>query len=74
MEEANTTKEFQNIVDCITATDGGLSFIKLKIMIETLEEQYQEGDYQAGQILDIVTRFSRLIDVANEAIQHKNEE
>ena len=64
-------KSFQNILDCFTAADGGVSFIKFQLFIEDMEKQFEEGSYAAGEVLTIMDRFSRMIDIANEKVEMK---
>lgn len=51
------------IMDCIGGADGGLSFINLRGLIEEMDGRDEEG---AEQIIEVVLRFRRLIDVANK--------
>lgn len=55
-----------NILDCFGGADGGISFIKLKIMLTDIEKKHLEGDQCAGEILIVLHRFSNLIDVAKK--------
>lgn len=58
---------FEEITDCFTGTDGGIGFIKLQRLIEDMNRQADTGDESAKQIIDFVTRFARLIKVANKS-------
>lgn len=60
-----TKKALDNILDCFGGADGGASFVRLKWFLEDLDER-QETDPVAEQILEVMFRFSRLIDVANK--------
>lgn len=51
-----------NIVDTFTGADGAIRFTKFKFGIEALESQAAAGDTDAEQIVEVVVRFSRLID------------
>ena len=62
---------FQNILNCFTGADGGISFIKFRLFIEDMEKQFEEGRYAAGEVLKIVDQFSRMIDIANEKVEMK---
>ena len=62
---------FQNILDCFTGADGGVSFFKFQLFIDDMEKQFEEGSYAAGEILKIVDQFSRMIDIANEKVEMK---
>jgi len=58
----NVNEEIENILDCFTGADGGISFI----MFRTLMEQLKDEDTDAARQLEhIVRQFSTLIDVAN---------
>ena len=57
-----TEEALINIMDCVAGADGGMSFINLKMMIEDMDSRDEEG---AEQIIEVVKRFSRLIDIAN---------
>ena len=50
-----------NILDCFGATDGGGSFVRLTSRLRKVEEQANNGDPAAAQIIEVVARFSRLV-------------
>lgn len=55
-------KEMLNLLlDTFGGTDGGISFIKFKCMLETLE---QNTDMASKEILTIVKKFCILIEIA----------
>lgn len=58
--------EMRNILDTFTGADGGVRFVKLKCFVEALEQQASNGDAASKELLQIVNRFSKLIDVAND--------
>ena len=58
-------KEFDNILDTFSGTDGGIRFIKLQCFLKEFENR-SETESSARQILDVMSRFSKLIDVANK--------
>lgn len=62
-----TDRHINNILDCFTGADGGVAFFKLKVLLEDLDAQAAAGDVPAGQLIGIVTAFSRLIDVATKS-------
>ena len=62
---------FQNILNCFTGADGGVSFIKFRLFIEDMEKQFEEGSDEAGKVLTIMDRFSRMIDIANGNVDLK---
>ena len=53
------------ILDTFTGGDGGISFIKFKVLIEHLD---QKDDEAAREIIRIVRRFVRLIETAQKEI------
>lgn len=59
-------KAFQEITDTFSGTDGGVRFVRFRIFLENLERQSLNYDPAADEILDIVKRFDRLIQIANE--------
>lgn len=58
-------EDIDNIMDCFTGADGGLKFARAKFALEAFEAQASEGDSSAKIILEIVRRFSNLLDVLN---------
>ncbi len=58
--------ELNNIMDCFTGADGGVTFFKVKCGLEDLEKQGKKGDIEAREILKTVTRFSQLINVLSK--------
>lgn len=59
-----TKEHLDKIMDTFSGADGGVSFLKFKMLIEGLDTQAQNGDRKADMILDIMRDFSKLIDVA----------
>lgn len=59
-------KDVDNILACFSGEDGGIKFAAFKFGMETLEEQYANGDTAAGEVLQIVTRFSELLDALDK--------
>jgi hypothetical protein len=58
-------KDFGAIVDCISGSDGGVSFVRLQGLIEEMERRANAGDVAADKVLGAVYQFARLIEVAN---------
>jgi hypothetical protein len=54
------------ITDCFSCADGGMCLINLRILLETLEKQADNGDVAAKKILDTVINMAKLIDIANK--------
>lgn len=58
--------EFKNIVYTFFGADGGIKFIKLRILLESLEKQI-DSDIVAKGIVEVMSKFSRLIDAAQRS-------
>ena len=52
---------FTNILHTMTGADGGLSFMQLRAMLESVEN---EGSFEGQQVIAIMLKFSKLIDIA----------
>ena len=57
-------KSLNNILDTMSGADGGVSFIKLKFLLEDWERQAAQGDKPAQELCNVLHRFSNLVDVA----------
>lgn len=57
---------FQNIVDCFTGEDGGVKFTFVKKRFDEIDKTAIEGDKASQEIMEIMVRFSRLINVLGE--------
>ncbi len=57
---------FQNILDTMTGADGGVRFLYFKVLIEEMDKRASEGDADAQTLIDVMIRFSRLIDVSQK--------
>jgi hypothetical protein len=55
--------EFQNILDCFTGTDGGVKFFFFKERMEQIDKQALNGDKSSEELILVMSRFSKLIDV-----------
>jgi hypothetical protein len=55
-----------NITDTFTGADGGISFIKLKSLVEAMDQKAETGDIAAEQLIGILIKFNNLIKVANK--------
>lgn len=64
-------QSFDNILDTFSGADGGGRFVMFKSMLEALSNQADEGDKAAGQLMEIVVRFSRLIDISTDTRTYK---
>lgn len=54
-----------NILSTFGGEDGGLAFVAFYSLVEQLDKQWNDGDDAAGQLLDIIIKFNRLIEIAN---------
>ena len=63
---AEIKEHVDNIMDCMTGADGGIGFMKLKMLLEYLDEQAQDGDEDSNKALECVVRFSKLITFAKK--------
>ena len=61
-----TQAAFDNILDTMNGADGCGRFVRLLAMVRAMDKLAAEGDENGKQILDVMLRFSKLIDVANE--------
>ena len=56
---------FNNVLDTFAAADGGKRFVYTKILLAEMDRKAEKGDFHAEQILNVLLKFSRLIDIAN---------
>lgn len=56
-------EELQNILDCMTGVDGGVSFIELRVALDRYEEEAADGNEASAEVLNMVRRFSKMIDI-----------
>lgn len=56
-------EDLQNILDCMTGADGGVSFMKLRVTLDRYEEEAADGNASSSEVLMIVKQFSMLIDL-----------
>lgn len=63
-----TKDQFDYIRDTFAGADGGIRFVKLKVLIEEMDRQHQAGGQQghtAGLVLDkTIGAFKRFIELA----------
>jgi hypothetical protein len=65
ISDPSLNMQLNNIMNCFSGDDGGVSFIRLRSLIETMHARAVTGDDAAKQLIDVVSKMSRLIDVAN---------
>jgi hypothetical protein len=59
-------KSLDNILDTFGGVDGGISFVQLKTLVEQLASRAETGDESAAEVLNVMFRFERLIEVAKK--------
>jgi hypothetical protein len=59
-----TKKAFDNILDTMTGVDGGVRFIFFMTFIKNFDQRAEDGDIIADKVIDVMKRFSNLIDVS----------
>ena len=60
--ETKVKEYIDNFLDCFGGADGGVSFVRFKINLSEIEKQANNGNDDAEKIIEVVARFSRLID------------
>lgn len=63
---AKLKQSLDEIVDCITCSDGGVHYMLFRHMLDIVDTQAAAGDAAAEEILQVVHRFARLIDVSHD--------
>ena len=59
-----TKEAFDNILNTMTCADGGVAFVKFRSFIEDFDNRASKGDDGAEQLITLMRRFSKMIDVA----------
>jgi hypothetical protein len=62
----DTASAFGNILQAFSGEDGGAGFIAIQHLVQVMDRQASEGDIAAEEIVTLVKRMSRLIDVAKK--------
>ena len=68
-----TKEALDNIMDVLSGKDGGISFICLMAFLRDIDSRAAAGDMAAEQVIDVMLRFNRLIEVAINTTQFKKE-
>jgi hypothetical protein len=55
-----------NIMDVFAGADGGVDFINFNCFLEEFDKRAANGDKDAEEILQVVHRFNRLLNVAKK--------
>ncbi len=58
-------KANQNILDCFGGADGGMRYINYLTIMRNFAEQAENDDDGSARLVDIVEKFSNLINVLN---------
>lgn len=57
---------FNNILDTFAGADGGVKFTSFLFAHRNFQKEAANGSAQAQQILDVVEKFSKLIDLCSQ--------
>ena len=55
------TESVQNLLDIFTGADGGVQYVLLLDALHLMEQQSEQGDEGAKEILEMVVRFNKLV-------------
>lgn len=66
MENLNIKSALNDITDVFSGADGGISYVRLKILLEELESKYNLGDTSVLPILQIVIKFHKLVKASDK--------
>ena len=58
-------RHFDNILNTMTGADGGVRFYTLLRTLLNMEELAMNGNAKANEVLNVMVRFSHLINVVN---------
>ena len=59
-----TQKDFDNILDTFSGADGGIGFMGFRCLMEDMDAKAAKGDAGAAQVVAIMEKFSKLLDIA----------
>lgn len=60
-----TRTAVENLMDTFTGVDGAAKYVRFCTLLIQLDRQAKDGDKSAVELLEMVHRVSRLIDLAN---------
>ena len=69
-----TQLAIDRILDTFAGVGGGANYVKFMALVYAVDKQAAEGDTQAEEVVKVITRFSKLIEVAQTDIPRKKEE
>lgn len=61
-------EHLEKIMDTFTGADGCSSYISMRSMVSTMCKRAEDGDTKALEILKVVSRFRRLIDISDKSL------
>jgi hypothetical protein len=61
-----TKHELDTILDCMAGADGGVAFVRLREAIERWDQEAVDGNPASAEVIAIMSRFARLIDICNK--------
>lgn len=64
-----TQKHFDNILNTMTAADGGARFGHFMFGMREIDEAATKGDEKCKEIVEVMARFSRLIDALQPKVK-----
>lgn len=59
-----TAEAIAKVMDMYTGADGGIGYVKFRALVEILDAKAAAGDAASIQLIDIIRRYARLVDVA----------
>jgi hypothetical protein len=64
MEDQEVKLYLDELTDCFSGADGGVTFINLRELLKGYAQQAREGDPAAQRLLEIFRQFSNLVYIA----------
>lgn len=66
-----TGAAFMNILNTFSGEDGGVGFVAFRKLLQDMDAKAKAGDKAAQEIVLLVTRMSKLIDIAKREMYPK---
>jgi hypothetical protein len=60
----NENEILDPLLECFGGSDGGMSFINLRVFLKIMVERANNGEIDAEKVLSVAERFIRLVEVA----------
>lgn len=67
-----TGAAFLNILNTFSGEDGGAGFVAFRTLLQEMDAKAKKGDKAAQEIVLLVTRMSKLIDIAKREMYGKS--